>query len=347
MPRLPIPGNDSGQWGTILNDFLSAAHNGDGTIKDSRVVNAEQTTNKNQPNGYPGLDSAGGLSVTAHAVRVGPVDYSYAAGIAAGGPNSAYAIIDKSNTASDGSVLFRDQGAIRAEIGLVGDNDLHVKTVTGAAGSEVFTDRFIVQTNGNAWFTGSLGVGTAPVEKFHVAASDAAARILMKIENTNTDPGSQSAGIQMVSDTANWTLGIDAGANGGNNFFIQNEVSGYPPKFFINWNGDVALGSDNPDHKLDVDGSIAIIDNNSGLYISEGPNSTIGHEVLVGGTVTVSNSHVTAESRIFLTIQQPGGTVGTPYISARTPGVSFTITSTSGADTSGVAWLIVEPIVPI
>lgn len=33
MSRLPTPGSDSGQWGTILNDYLSVAHNADGTLK--------------------------------------------------------------------------------------------------------------------------------------------------------------------------------------------------------------------------------------------------------------------------------------------------------------------------
>lgn len=33
MTRLPEPGGDSEQWGTILNDFLAQAHNTDGTLK--------------------------------------------------------------------------------------------------------------------------------------------------------------------------------------------------------------------------------------------------------------------------------------------------------------------------
>lgn len=42
MSRLPTPGQDSGQWGSILNDYLSQAHNSDGTLKDipqSKVAN--------------------------------------------------------------------------------------------------------------------------------------------------------------------------------------------------------------------------------------------------------------------------------------------------------------------
>ena len=38
MPRLPIPGSDQGNWGTILNDYLSVAHNPDGTLKPSSIT---------------------------------------------------------------------------------------------------------------------------------------------------------------------------------------------------------------------------------------------------------------------------------------------------------------------
>lgn len=38
MARLPQPGSDQGQWGTILNDFLSQAHEPDGTLKSGVVT---------------------------------------------------------------------------------------------------------------------------------------------------------------------------------------------------------------------------------------------------------------------------------------------------------------------
>ena len=37
MARLPIPGGDDGSWGQILNDYLSAAHKSDGTLKDDSI----------------------------------------------------------------------------------------------------------------------------------------------------------------------------------------------------------------------------------------------------------------------------------------------------------------------
>ena len=90
-------------------------------------------------------------------------------------------------------------------------------------------------------------------------------------------------------------------------------------------------------------GDLSVATVGKGLQVKEGSNAKQGIATLVGGTVTVSNTSVTASSRIFLTTQNPGGTVGAPYISARTAGTSFAITSTSTLDTSDVAYEIFEP----
>lgn len=37
MARLPTPGSDDGIWGSVLNDYLSQAHNADGTLKNGAV----------------------------------------------------------------------------------------------------------------------------------------------------------------------------------------------------------------------------------------------------------------------------------------------------------------------
>lgn len=68
----------------------------------------------------------------------------------------------------------------------------------------------------------------------------------------------------------------------------------------------------------------------------------MGTATLVGGTVTVTNSAVTANTRIFLTSQADGGTPGFLRVSARSVGTNFTITSSSGTDTSTVAWILIE-----
>lgn len=38
MARLPVPGSDGGVWGSVLNEFLSEAHNPDGTIKSAAIA---------------------------------------------------------------------------------------------------------------------------------------------------------------------------------------------------------------------------------------------------------------------------------------------------------------------
>jgi hypothetical protein len=92
-----------------------------------------------------------------------------------------------------------------------------------------------------------------------------------------------------------------------------------------------------------VQGDVAAAAVGSGLRVKEGTGAKMGTATLVAGAVTVANTSVTANSRIFVTSQVDGGTPGWLRVSARVAGTSFTITSSSGTDTSTVAYLIVEP----
>ena len=80
-----------------------------------------------------------------------------------------------------------------------------------------------------------------------------------------------------------------------------------------------------------------------GLRVAEGANAKQGTATLVAGTVTVANTSVTANSRIFLTGQVLGGTAGALNVTSRVAGTSFTVTSTNAADTSTFAYEIIEP----
>jgi len=79
-----------------------------------------------------------------------------------------------------------------------------------------------------------------------------------------------------------------------------------------------------------------------GLKIAEGANAKQGASALTAGVVTVANTSVTAASRILVTGNADGGTPGFQRVSGRTAGTSFTITSSSGTDTSTAAWEIFE-----
>jgi hypothetical protein len=96
---------------------------------------------------------------------------------------------------------------------------------------------------------------------------------------------------------------------------------------------------------IDGNGNIVAALAGAGYLVKEGSNAKMGVATLVGGTVTVSTTKVTASSRIQLTTQALG-TVTAPKaiaVTARTAGTSFTITSADATDTSTVAWLIMEP----
>jgi hypothetical protein len=77
------------------------------------------------------------------------------------------------------------------------------------------------------------------------------------------------------------------------------------------------------------------------LRITEGSNKSCGAATLVGGTVTVNTTAVNTASRIFINHATIGGTPGhlTYTIINAT---SFTVTSSSGTDTSTINWLIIN-----
>lgn len=79
------------------------------------------------------------------------------------------------------------------------------------------------------------------------------------------------------------------------------------------------------------------------IRIKEGANAIMGAVALVAGSSVVATTGVTATSRILLTSQADGGAPGFLRVSTRTAATSFTITSSSGTDTSTVAWLLLEP----
>lgn len=55
-PRLPTPGSDANNWGTILNDYLQQSLNSDGTLVTSATNTYTSSANTNLASGsQPGL----------------------------------------------------------------------------------------------------------------------------------------------------------------------------------------------------------------------------------------------------------------------------------------------------
>jgi hypothetical protein len=81
----------------------------------------------------------------------------------------------------------------------------------------------------------------------------------------------------------------------------------------------------------------------AGISVKEGANGRMGTATLVGGTITVANTTVTANTRVFISRSTTGGTEGT-LSTTQIASTSFTVNSSSGTDTSTVNWLLIEAI---
>jgi hypothetical protein len=82
----------------------------------------------------------------------------------------------------------------------------------------------------------------------------------------------------------------------------------------------------------------------SGLVFKGGSNARIGTGTLVGGTLAVADTSVTANSYIF--VQDTGGgvvaNIGAIYLASQTAGTGFTVTSSNALDTSTFKYWIFE-----
>ena len=168
------------------------------------------------------------------------------------------------------------------------------------------------------------------------------------------------SGFMNGSGLRNLFIGDSAGYNelGSNKLYIANSATSNPL-----FGGDFSVDSAvvhgrliisnqgaNAKHKLPLNilnsagTSVASVDSTGHISVVTSTSiASAGTGTLVGGTLTVSTTAVTANSLIFLTSE--GGTItnlGTIYVSAKTAGVSFTVTSTNALDTSNFVWWIIN-----
>lgn len=101
-----------------------------------------------------------------------------------------------------------------------------------------------------------------------------------------------------------------------------------------------------------TDGEIISSTAGNGITLTSGANARIGQATLVGGTVAVANTSVTANTRVFVTRSSVGASTGLGLLEAfPTAGVGFVINSFDAAlaglvvtDVSTIDWMLVESI---
>jgi len=108
MARLPTPGSDAGNWGDILNDFLTQAHKTDGTLKDDTVGPA-QLVDDAVGNAQLANNSVGSAQLTNSAVQTialvgGAVTTPKLADGSITSAKLAPGVLSGSSTIADGSI---------------------------------------------------------------------------------------------------------------------------------------------------------------------------------------------------------------------------------------------------
>jgi len=136
-----------------------------------------------------------------------------------------------------------------------------------------------------------------------------------------------------VDDLANWTYS-------GDNIYFST--------------GNVYIGDTTGSETLDVTGTFRasstanfegdILLNTAAKGIrmkASAVTDMMGTATLSGGTVTVANTNIATGDRIFHSHATTGGTLGTVTYTISNA-TSFTLTSSSGTDTSTINWLIIK-----
>lgn len=195
-----------------------------------------------------------------------------------------------------------------------------------------------ILSGGLSWLGGATGdqltvsnSGGNPL--IQVTQLTGASTPLVRLQLPNVAAAALGIGLLVVGDT-NSRLILDADAS--NNPRVRFGSGSAAP--------DCLLFRDAGGNQLNLQGAdLDITSVGRGLKIAEGTNARMGVATLAAGTKTVNNNTVTGSTRIFLSCQSRGGTQGFLDISSIVVGTSFTIRSSNAADTSTVAWLLVEP----
>lgn len=256
--------------------------------------------------------------------------------------------------ASGKFLRFTGVGAAPSVSTLVLPNAITTNNIVYGTGTDTVGSSVNLQFDGT-----QLGIGGSPVSSQPITStSNSNGQILSRFINSSTGTAGQSS-ITVQNGSVGYfftklssgyttsgllTANLNYLAGNGGDTLYANLTGSTSHIWSIGGTGtanEVFRISSSVTSQLDL--KIGVV--GKGLYIKEGVNATMGVSTLSSGTVTVSTTKVTANSRIILSIQSLG-TVSVPTtvgVTARSAGTSFTITSASASDTSVICWQIIEP----
>jgi len=241
-------------------------------------------------------------------------------------------IIADSSLHTSGGILITSEPFKAPELKVEYDGNHHVRIVPSGVAEQA-----ILLPTGTF-----LSVDKAVLLKSQVASSN------LSLRRSDLGVGTYGLSVDLTSTTVRLNSNNDPGQV-QHNHIIQQAVAGSAGSQLlevINASGVAAIAVDQNTDTL-LTGQLKLTTVGKGLFLKEGTNATMGVAVLVAGAVTVPTTRVTANSRIFLTVNGVGvlANLGSPYenLATRVAGTSFDIKSSNVLDTSTVAWLLLEP----
>jgi len=248
------------------------------------------------------------------------------------------------NATSAGSILLTNNGTSILSVGsasVVASKLMTVTDTVAGTALDVLNSTTSAAANGLKVTMSSAGHNTAQAIIVSKSTTSGGSNLLTMLDFQQN--GQNATTTQEILHTYSMRDNSASRRAGAVSFKYSDTGSGTQRTGWI-WRN--LIGGTTLTNTLQLDGSdLKLLVAGGGLYVKEGTNATMGVATLIAGTVIVSTTKVTANSRIFLT-RQTLGTILVPVdvsVTARTASTSFTITSADVTDTSTVAWVIVEP----
>jgi len=202
---------------------------------------------------------------------------------------------------------------------------------------------------------GLIGINKVPSYLIDAEAAGAVNAVRFQIKNTSSGGDAQyvatnDLGYQVIYFKAGSTYSTYKIIQANDVGFYNSPQGGNVSILNDNPTGEIRLGSGstsaaqfvlNSSGNVVQTGSLTLSTAGNKLNIATGTNASIGSGTLASGTATISTTAVTASSKIFIQYTSCAS-CGSTYISAKTAGTSFVVTSTNGSDASTFDWWIVN-----
>lgn len=222
MARLPVPGGDLGNWGQILNDYLSQSHNSDGSLKDDSIAESKldvatqaKLNTVGGPSGATGPQGPGGAVGAAGATgATGPAGTPGSAGAAgSAGPQGSTGATGANGTpgtnGANGATGATGPQGITGNTGGVG-----AAGATGATGP-AGNDGTSVTITGNVANAAALPTGLGPSDAGKGYLTDDDGHLHVWSGSSFTDVGTVRGPVGLTGATGSVGATGAAGAAGG------------------------------------------------------------------------------------------------------------------------------------